>query len=350
VNTADVTLPADHVHNHVRLGYAATEHGWQSDTVETSVAVTSAVTSRRGLYVAATRGSDVNTLCVVTESDDIAEARDVLEAVIAADRADVPATTQRRNLASATHHKPLDVAARPTPRCEIPEWFSSALENAHRTLRDAQTGEARRAQRQAEAHAALADADRVAADVAAATAADRDALQYAEARVADARRRQTAAAHQLDNAPRRQRRSLRGDLNVAEQQLERAEAYLARTQQRAAPAVERYAVAVENQRTARQHLQAISQMDATPPVIGQHRLHIRALNTWKRWAEGHEVPDPALRTTVAVLAQKRGPEQQLVVPLGQDLATRPVEPSARGLSREPDTRVHVQRQDFGIER
>ncbi len=97
-----MTLPADYVHDHVRLGYAATEHGWQSDTVDTAIAVTSPVTTRRGLYVAATRGSDINTLCVVTESDDIAEARDVLEAVIAADRADVPATTQRRNLAAAS--------------------------------------------------------------------------------------------------------------------------------------------------------------------------------------------------------------------------------------------------------
>ena len=28
-----VTLPADYVREHVRLGYAATEHGYQSDTV-----------------------------------------------------------------------------------------------------------------------------------------------------------------------------------------------------------------------------------------------------------------------------------------------------------------------------
>ena len=98
----DVTLPADYVRDHVRLGYAATEHGWQSDTVDTAIALTSPATTRRGLYVAATRGSDTNTLCVITESDDIAEARDVLEAVLAADRADVPATTQRRTLATAT--------------------------------------------------------------------------------------------------------------------------------------------------------------------------------------------------------------------------------------------------------
>ena len=74
-----VTLPADYAHDHVRLGYAATEHGYQSDTVDHSVALVSPATTRRGLYVAATRGRDENLLCVVTDSDDVAEARDILE-------------------------------------------------------------------------------------------------------------------------------------------------------------------------------------------------------------------------------------------------------------------------------
>ncbi|CAN5759194.1 hypothetical protein BH18ACT2_BH18ACT2_08490 [soil metagenome] len=50
-----VRLPADYVRLYVRLGYAATEHGWQSDTVTSSIALASAETTRRGLYVAATR-------------------------------------------------------------------------------------------------------------------------------------------------------------------------------------------------------------------------------------------------------------------------------------------------------
>ena len=62
-----VTLPADYVREHLRLGYAATEHGWQSDTVDTSIALTSPATTRRGLYVAATRASDENVICVITE-------------------------------------------------------------------------------------------------------------------------------------------------------------------------------------------------------------------------------------------------------------------------------------------
>ena len=127
----DVTLPADYVRDHVRLGYAATEHGWQSDTVDTAIALTSPATTRRGLYVAATRGRDTNTLCVVTDSDDIAEARDVLEAVLAADRADVPATTQRRTLAQTVHQP----AATPIRRCEVPAWFPTVLAEAQRRPR-----------------------------------------------------------------------------------------------------------------------------------------------------------------------------------------------------------------------
>ena len=109
-----VTLPADYAHDHVRLGYAATEHGYQSDTVDHSVSLVSAVTTRRGLYVAATRGRDQNLLCVVTDSTDVAEARDTLETILAFDRADIPAVTQRRTLA---HQQPAEAARqRPTRR------------------------------------------------------------------------------------------------------------------------------------------------------------------------------------------------------------------------------------------
>ena len=115
-----VTLPADYVHDHVRLGYAATEHGYQSDTVDHSVSLVSPVTTRRGLYVAATRGRDQNLLCVVTDSTDVAEARDTLEVILAYDRADIPAVTQRRTLA---HQQPAEAWRQPSApagRCDVP--------------------------------------------------------------------------------------------------------------------------------------------------------------------------------------------------------------------------------------
>lgn len=92
-----VTLPADYARAHVRLGYAATAHGHQGDTVDIGLAVVTEATSHRGLYVGLTRGRQENRLLVVT--DDPAQARDVLEQVLTNDRADIPAVTRRRNLA-----------------------------------------------------------------------------------------------------------------------------------------------------------------------------------------------------------------------------------------------------------
>ena len=95
-----MALPAEYVAEHVRLGYAATEHGNQSDTVTVGIQLVTAATTRRGLYVGATRGRAQNLMLVVTEEPEIDEARDVLERVLASDPVDVPATTQRRNLAA----------------------------------------------------------------------------------------------------------------------------------------------------------------------------------------------------------------------------------------------------------
>ena len=174
----------------------------------------------------------------ITDSDDIAEARDVLEAVLAADRADVPATTQRRTLAQ-TVHRP---APTPIRRCEVPEWFPTVLADAQRAPPSPpKTPAAAAAARRAEATAAVAAADATLADVAAATADDRDALRARRSprrRAPDA----TTPAHNVASttAPRRQRRTARHDLDVAERQLERAENYLASTRQRTGPAVERH--------------------------------------------------------------------------------------------------------------
>jgi ATP-dependent exoDNAse (exonuclease V) alpha subunit len=112
-----VTLPAAYVAEHVRLGYAATEHGHQGDTVDVGIALVSAATTHRGLYVAATRGRSENRIHVVTEHHDLGEARDVLDGVLAHDRADSPAVTQRRLLANVE-----GPTARPQPDAVVPDW------------------------------------------------------------------------------------------------------------------------------------------------------------------------------------------------------------------------------------
>jgi AAA domain len=74
-----LTLPADYVQQHVRLGYAATEHAHQGDTVDVGITLVSTATTHRGLYVGVTRGRDQNQIHVVTDSTDPADARDVLD-------------------------------------------------------------------------------------------------------------------------------------------------------------------------------------------------------------------------------------------------------------------------------
>ncbi|HEV2086980.1 MAG TPA: hypothetical protein VGR21_01585, partial [Cryptosporangiaceae bacterium] len=60
-----MTLDAAYARQYVRLGYAATAHGQQADTVDVSLAVVTGATSHRSLYVAATRGRNENRLLVV---------------------------------------------------------------------------------------------------------------------------------------------------------------------------------------------------------------------------------------------------------------------------------------------
>ncbi len=146
-----VVLPADYAQDQVRLGYAATEHGNQADTVDVAIELVSTATTHRGLYVGATRGRDENRIHVITATDDLTEARDVLGTVLAHDRADIPAVTQRRDLASQAQPR------RPEPASILPDWvgpWRAQLEQRREDLVD-QIGE--RARRRAEATADLAD-------------------------------------------------------------------------------------------------------------------------------------------------------------------------------------------------
>jgi len=139
-----VTLPGGYVHHHVRLGYAAAEHGAQGDTVDVAIELVSPATTHRGLYVGATRGRDENRMYVITDTDDPAEARDVLDAVLARDRADVPAVTQRGHLA---HHDRTSSPRRFEPTSILPDWISPwrrQLEQHRHELADSLAAEANR--------------------------------------------------------------------------------------------------------------------------------------------------------------------------------------------------------------
>jgi AAA domain len=122
-----VTLPADYARWHVRLGYAATSAGHQGDTVDVGIGVVTAATTHRSLYVATTRGRADNRILVVT--DEPGQARDVLERVLANDRADTPAVAQRRHLAAQVP------GVRRTPN--DPESAEKAVAIARRALDEA---------------------------------------------------------------------------------------------------------------------------------------------------------------------------------------------------------------------
>ncbi len=96
-----VRLPADYVREHVQLGYATTEMGAQSITADAAIELASNATTCRNFYVALTRGRTSNSVCVITDTHDPDDALDILERILATDRADTPATSLQRQLAEA---------------------------------------------------------------------------------------------------------------------------------------------------------------------------------------------------------------------------------------------------------
>ena len=301
-----VTLPADYAHEHVRLGYAATEHGYQSDTVDHAIALATSATTRRGLYVAATRGRDENLLCVVTDSDDVAEARDVLEGILALDRADIPAVTQRRTLAHQVHgHEPT-----PVPRCAIPEWFAPMLAQARADLAAAQARHADDEDELERLHAAAGSAEQRSGEVGCATADDRDALDFAIRRVDRARGDLFDATHRVATAPRRHRHHARSEVAIAERRVEHAEDYLERTRQRTSAAIASYTQAVAERDRLRADLRHhTANVPLSADQVRRPERRVDALETWRRWANGQPVTVERLREVVATLAADRSPYQ-----------------------------------------
>jgi len=116
----------------VQLAYATTERGAQGETADRSITLATATTTGRGLDVGMTRGRNENLALVVTDTPEIVEAIGILEAAIAIDRADIPATTHRRPLAAAVPRPRLD------PHAQIPDWFDELRATAEEKRREAQ--------------------------------------------------------------------------------------------------------------------------------------------------------------------------------------------------------------------
>jgi hypothetical protein len=295
-----VTLPADYTRHHVRLGYAATEHGNQSDTVTTSTELVTPATTRRGLYVGVTRGQQENTIRVVTDSHDLDEAHDVLEAVLATDRVDVPAVTQRRQLAAA-----LPSAPAPRPRCVIPNWFDDTYHHAAAELADAHEALDEQRRQDARIERRIGDLTDDLNEFQPRCAPYDTAIAAAHADVNQAQGRKRQAERAVIDSGPFGRRAARRELADAIDEHATAETALAELTRRAVPLLDqRNQLRDERDRLHRQattNRRLLRLLDDHETTVADAQQTVDALETWKRWATGHEVSPEQLVDAVDVL-------------------------------------------------
>jgi conjugative relaxase-like TrwC/TraI family protein len=304
-----ITLPEEYVAEHVRLGYAATEYGYQSDTVTAGHSLAGPATTRRGLYVAVTRGRDDTQIHVITQSHDLAEARDVLERTLAVDQADIPAVTQRQRLAQQDH--PDTTPSSPQPRtrqgrCEIPVWFDQLRDDTRNELANLQErvadSAAERARIQVDLDAARLDVERLDRP----TRQERDQLAAARHDLDDAERQHRLAVQRVDTSGIRGRRQARRDLAAAENRVTWANNTLDRLEAQASPYVDRYHQA-RNQlydlgdELQHQYSRELLDRWTTTDRIPELHERLEALDTWWRFATGDTIDVDRLGPVVDAL-------------------------------------------------
>ncbi|MEP7114466.1 MAG: hypothetical protein ABI862_14465, partial [Ilumatobacteraceae bacterium] len=342
-----VTLPVEYVSEHVRLGYAATEHGNQSDTVTIGVELATTATSRRGLYVGVTRGEQANLILVVTDGHALDQARDILEGALASDRVDIPATTQRRLLA-ATDRAPHRHQPTLQPRCEIPAWFEPLRTRVRNDLTKAQADVAADARQIAELKANLVEATRWLAEANQACEPYRPALSAAHQTVESAREQWWAANNRERQATKgRHRRAAHRDVEHTKQTLDDALIEQQQVEQIAKPATTRRDQAAATLRSLETTITPTQQLIAISGHDGRARW-LRdldeALDDWHQWATGRTVSPARLAQARSILEDRRTPES----PAWEALANLlPAPPTSRTVQR-PIGRSHTPERDVGI--
>ncbi|MEY4174741.1 MAG: hypothetical protein RI900_1906 [Actinomycetota bacterium] len=297
--TSTVTLPAEYAMEHVRLGYAATEHGTQSATETASITLAGSATTGRGLYVAMTRGRADNRVYVVTDTHDMSDARDVLEGIVASDRADIPAVVLRRELAQQDRQRP-----RPQPRCQIPDWFhelradaADIHRQARRALDDSMTVRERLVEVVDVAARRIANANTMCAPFDAELDAAHDAVKQAEAA-------QRAAQHRLDQSGLRGRRQARTELAAANDGVANSGELLAVAREQARePYAQRNIdrIQIETARDALRTHDILAKWQYFPERLSAAETRVDALDTWHNWAAGTSVDQTRLEEAVAIL-------------------------------------------------
>jgi conjugative relaxase-like TrwC/TraI family protein len=343
----NVVLPAKYVAEHVHLGYAATEHGNQSDTQHASLTLVTPITTGRGLYVAMTRGRETNVAYVITAEPSIEAAMSVLEAVLASDRADVPAVVQRRQLAAQSPTRPAVPQLR--PRCKIPDWWEPLesravdalhqvndalgeidIDNAGETVR---LDEAR--QELATAKLALAPHDQVLNQADKTLAAAKDAVTAAQANLAQ---------HRLLGRRPAQQQLTTAEQNVAARQavVDRATATRQPFLQAAFGAKRRCEAIIDNAKMRH----TIDHYDYLPEKQAAAVDLLDALDTWRDWADGRTIsPDRASNAVYTLEGLTQHPDTEAFNVLADAIRTGTPE---LVVAREQTRAIEENSLDLGI--
>jgi hypothetical protein len=324
-------LPAGYAREHVRLGYAATEHGVQGDTTTVGIELASAATTRRGAYVGVTRGCDDNTVLVVTESRDLDEARDLLDRIITVDCADVPATTQRRELAAA------DRSPRaPAPRCAVPDW----LEPLRADLTDEiDAAEQRGAEHEAELRhlrTQLSDAEGELTRAQRRLDPYRPSLDDAAAAVRAAQQRAGRAHNQTLHLKGRHRRAADRDHNQAQRDLTSSKQHEAEVKAVAAPAQNAVNDAIGRIHELRRSITTAEigqRWDGSLERADELRSVLHAVDEWQRWASGKPMRIERIASMADALCSETGRSIPTCVTLADALPA--VAKPERNLARQP---------------
>jgi hypothetical protein len=284
------------VSQHVRLGYAATGHGYQSDTVTIGVELVDGATTRRGFYVGVTRGCEENWIHVITDSRDVAEARDILEQRLAVDR--------------------VDIGRHPTPAPRAPDAVTSRGALSHPGVVDsvradvaaeldtARIAQERTLQRRQPLVDAVTVAQHVFADADRACRPFQDRLDLANAAVAAAWQQLHDARIDVEDAKFGHRHGARATLAIAEQKLTDANTTLADAEAAAGGPI---AAREQARRQLADSSRALRRCDRIDhwATMGQDTRTLGnladALDTWHTWAKGDHVHGDQVAEVISVL-------------------------------------------------
>lgn len=231
-----------------------------------------------------TRGIEDNTVLVVTESCDLDEARDILDRIVSVDRADVPATTQRRELAAADRNP-----RQPIPRCDVPDWLPALRDELTHHITDLEQCGVARAAELRSLRTQLAEAEEVQARTQRRLDPHQPGLDQAWKATQAAQERAWAVYNRGFHLKGRRRRANDREHRDAQQELAVAKNHLAALEAAAAPARDGVNVAAKRVDEVRQEIRSIETFQRWSPrheQIEQLRTARHAVDEWERWATG----------------------------------------------------------------